>query len=107
MRSAVLGILLAALWAGHSQAEQEPASPRQDAPAAGFVSLKLEGSCGDANRRLWLLNIHAYRSIATTVRWRAEGGKDLTAQFFPGPGSSREIGCAAEAQIIQAVFVEF
>jgi hypothetical protein len=45
--------------------------------------------------------------VATTVRWRAAGGKDLTDQFFPGPNSVREIGCAAEAEIVEAKFADF
>jgi hypothetical protein len=76
--------------------------------AAGtFVSLKLEGACDAQNNRLWLTNTHTFKTVATTVRWRAAGGKDLTDQFFPGPNSVREIGCAAEAEIVEARFAEF
>jgi len=107
IRIAAFGIILAMLAAGPSRAEQPPEQPAQDAPAVDFVSIRLEGRCDDANRRLWLTNAHTYKSIATTVRWRAEGGKDLTEQFFPGPRSLREIGCAAEAQILDAAFAEF
>ena len=55
-----------------------------DAPAATFVSLKLEGACDAQNNRLWLTNTHTFKTVATTVRWRAAGGKDLTDQFYPG-----------------------
>lgn len=79
----------------------------EDAPASGFVSLKLEGSCDAQNTRLWLVNSHTFKTIATTVRWRAAGGKDLSEQFFPGPNSVREIGCAAEAEIVDAKFADF
>lgn len=78
-----------------------------EAPAATFVSLKLEGACDAQNNRLWLTNTHTFKTVATTVSWRAAGGKDLTDQFFPGPNSVREIGCAAEAQIVEAKFSDF
>jgi hypothetical protein len=78
-----------------------------NAPAATFVSLKLEGSCDAQNNRLWLTNTHTFKTVATTVRWRAAGGKDLTDQFYPGPNSVREIGCAAEAEIVEAKFADF
>ena len=56
---------------------------------------------------LWLTNSHTFKTVATTVRWRAAGGKDLTDQFYPGPNSVREIGCAAEAEIVEAKFADF
>ena len=40
-----------------------------DAPAATFVSLKLEGACDAQNNRLWLTNTHTFKTVATT-----EGG---------------------------------
>lgn len=79
----------------------------EEAAAATFVSLKLEGACDAQNNRLWLTNTHTFKTVATTVRWRAAGGKDLTDQFFPGPNTVREIGCAAEAEIVEARFAEF
>ena len=78
-----------------------------DAAAASFVSLKLEGACDAQNNRLWLTNTHTFKTVATTVKWRAAGGKDLQDQFFPGPNSVREIGCAAEAEIVEAKFADF
>ena len=78
-----------------------------DEAAATFVSLKLEGACDAQNNRLWLTNTHTFKTVATTVRWRAAGGKDLTDQFYPGPNSVREIGCAAEAEIVEAKFADF
>jgi hypothetical protein len=78
-----------------------------EAPPASFVSLKLEGACDAQNTKLWLANTHTFKTIATTVRWRAAGGKILTDQFYPGPSSIREIGCAAEAEILEAKFSEF
>ena len=79
----------------------------EDAPASSFVTLKLEGACDAQNTRLWLVNSHTFKTIATTVRWRAAGGKDLSDQFFPGPNSVREIGCAAEGEILDAKFSDF
>lgn len=79
----------------------------QDAAASTFVTLKLEGACDAQNTRLWLINSHTFKTIATTVRWRAAGGKNLSEQFFPGPNSVREIGCAAEGEILEAKFADF
>ena len=79
----------------------------EQAAASTFVTLKLEGSCDAQNTRLWLVNSHTFKTIATTVRWKAAGGKDLREQFFPGPNSVREIGCAAEAEILDAKFADF
>jgi hypothetical protein len=79
----------------------------QQSAVSSFVSLKLEGSCDQNNTRLWLVNSHTFKTVATTVRWKAAGGKDLTEQFYPLPNSVREIGCAAEAEIIDAKFVDF
>ena len=75
--------------------------------ATSFVTLKFEGTCDAKNNRLWLSNTHTFKTVITTVRWRAAGGKDLTEQFFPGPNSQREIGCAAEGEIVEAKFAEF
>lgn len=72
-----------------------------------FVTLKFEGACDDQNNRLWLSNTHTFKTIVTKVRWRAAGGKDLTEDFYPAPNSVREIGCAAEAEIVEAKFAEF
>jgi hypothetical protein len=79
----------------------------EEAAPTTFVALKLEGACDSQNNRLWLSNTHTFKTVATTVRWRAAGGKDLTDQFFPGPSSVREIGCAAEAEILEAKFADF
>lgn len=93
------------LWAMAASTGLEAAD---NAPAAAtFVSLKLEGACDAQNNRLWLTNTHTFKTVSTTVRWRAAGGKDLTDQFFPGPNSVREIGCAAEAEIVEAKFADF
>ena len=97
---ALAGVLLATAGASALQAADEAA-------ATSFVTLKLEGACDDRNNRLWLTNTHTFKTVATTIRWRAAGGKDLTDQFYPGPNSVREIGCAAEAEILEAKFAEF
>lgn len=79
----------------------------EEAAANTYVTLKLEGACDAKNTRLWLVNSHTFKTIATTVRWKAAGGKDLREEFFPGPNSVREIGCAAEGEILSARFADF
>lgn len=99
--SVVLAVLLlGATTAGIGANDQQPT-------VTSYVSLKLEGSCDQNNTRLWLVNSHTFKTVMTTVRWKAAGGKDLTEQFYPLPNSVREIGCAAEAEIIDAKFVDF
>jgi len=84
-----------------SQAAEEEAGPDT------FVSLKFEGACDAQNNRLWLENTHTFKTVVAKVRWRAAGGRDLTEDFYPAPDSLREIGCAAEAEILEAKFAEF
>ena len=72
-----------------------------------FVALKFEGACDGQNNRLWLSNTHTFKTVVTKVRWKAAGGKDLTEDFYPPPNSVREIGCASEAEILEAKFAEF
>ena len=72
-----------------------------------FVALKFEGACDGQNNRLWLSNTHTFKTVVTKVRWKAAGGKDLTEDFYPPPNTVREIGCAAEAEILEAKFAEF
>lgn len=86
---------------GAIQAAEEEAAP------SAYLSLKFEGACDDKNNRLWLANAHTYKTIVTRVRWRAAGGKDLSEEFYPAPNSIREIGCAAEAEILSADFAAF
>lgn len=98
--AAAVGAL--SLWcAGPASIEAAEESP------ASYVSLKFEGSCDAKNKRLWLSNTHSFKTIATTVRWRADGGKDLTEQLYPAPNTVREIGCAADAEILEAKFADF
>lgn len=82
-------------------------SAAEDAPPASFVAFKFEGACDDQNNRLWLSNTHTFKTISVKMRWRAAGGKDLEETFFPQPNSVREIGCAAEAEILEAAFADF
>jgi hypothetical protein len=97
---AAVVVMLALTGSRSIQAAEEEA-------AGNFVSLKLEGACDAQNNRLWLTNTHTFKTVATKVRWRAAGGKDLTEQFYPGPNSVREIGCAAEAEIVESQFADF
>jgi hypothetical protein len=80
---------------------------QEEAAPATFVSLKFEGACDAKNNRLWLTNSHTFKTVATKVRWRASGGKDLVDEFFATPNSVREIGCAADADIVEAKFADF
>lgn len=84
-----------------------PSRAAEEAAPQTFVALKFEGSCDTQNNRLWLTNSHTFKTVVAKVRWRAAGGKDLTEEFFPTPNSTREIGCAAEAEILEAKFAEF
>lgn len=94
-------LAIAAISIGVASQAAEEAAPNT------FVSLKFEGTCDDQNNRLWLSNSHTFKTVVTKVRWRAAGGKDLTEDFYPAPNSVREIGCAAEAEIIEANFAAF
>jgi hypothetical protein len=96
---AVLCLGLAAFVSSQA-AEEEPL-------ASSFVSLKLEGECDAKNKRLWLTNTHTFKTIITKVRWRAAGGKDLQDEMYPPPNTVREIGCAAEGEILEAKFADF
>jgi hypothetical protein len=97
--STVLAIAILSIGAASRAAEE--AAPNT------FVTLKFEGACDGQNNRLWLANTHTFKTVVAKVRWRAAGGKDLTEDFFPAPNTVREIGCAAEAEIIEAKFAEF
>ncbi|WP_129646991.1 hypothetical protein [Peristeroidobacter agariperforans] len=80
----------------------------ENAEASSFVTIRFDGgACDERNTRVWLVNDHTYKTIATTVRWRAAGGKDLSEEFFVSPQTVKEIGCAAEAAIVEAKFADF
>ena len=80
----------------------------ENAEASSFVTIKFDGgACDERNTRVWLVNDHTFKTIATTVRWRAAGGKDLSEEFFVSPQTIKEIGCAAEAEILEAKFADF
>jgi hypothetical protein len=78
-----------------------------EAAPSTYVLLRFEGACDDKNNKLFLVNNHTYKTIVTRVRWNAAGGKDLSEEFFPGPNSSKELGCAASAEILSAEFAAF
>jgi hypothetical protein len=79
----------------------------EEAAPSTFVSLRFEGACDDKNNKLFLVNKHTFKTIVTRIRWNAAGGKDLSDEFFPAPNSSKEIGCAAAAEILSAEFAAF
>ncbi len=70
------------------------------------IELRLEGSCDANNSRLWLLNNHASKSIVATLRWSLFNSKRVVNdQFQVMPAGRLEIGCAAKADIVSAVYV--
>jgi hypothetical protein len=79
----------------------------EEEAASTFVSLYFDGACDARNNRLWLRNTHTFKTIVARLRWRAAGGKDLSEEFYPAPNSVREIGCAAEGEILSAEFAAF
>jgi hypothetical protein len=79
----------------------------QEETPTQFVKLSYTVPCDSRNNRLLLTNSHTFKSVQATVRWRAAGGKDLQEQFFPAPSSTLEIGCAADAEIIELKFADF
>jgi hypothetical protein len=95
---AVVGFGIASSTALHAAEEAAPST---------FVSLRFEGACDDKNNKLFLVNKHTFKTIVTRVRWNAAGGKDLSEEFYPAPNSSKEIGCAADAEILAAEFAAF
>lgn len=101
---AALGASVAMLLATSGSAR---AAEEEEAPAASFVATRFGKPCDDKNNRLWLENSHTFKTIAVVLRWNAAGGKSLSDQFFSVPNSAREIGCAAEAEIVEAKFAEF
>lgn len=79
----------------------------EEAAPSTFVSLRFEGACDAKNNKLFLVNTHTFKTIVTRVRWNAAGGKDLSEEFYPAPNSSKELGCAADAEILAAEFAAF
>jgi hypothetical protein len=79
----------------------------QDEPASNFAKLSYSAACDSQNNRLLLTNSHTFKTLQTKVRWRAAGGKDLEDQFFPAPSTTIEIGCAADAEIVEVKFADF
>jgi len=69
------------------------------------VELRLEGECDPINRRLWLVNNHATKTVIATLRWSLANSKRVASdQFQVGAAARLEIGCAAKADIVSAVF---
>jgi hypothetical protein len=93
--------VLLAMLAGQARAAEADQGPNS------FISTKFQGACDSQNNRLWLTNAHTFKTIAVTLRWKAAGGKDLVEQFFLAPNTTKEIGCAAEAAIADAMFADF
>jgi hypothetical protein len=97
----LIGIAMSAalfMHAPHARAEDD---------AAKNLTLILEGQCDPKNSRLFVESKHASKTIVATLRWNLSGSKRIaTDQFQVGPGSRVEVGCAAQADIVSAKFVE-
>jgi hypothetical protein len=75
--------------------------------ASKSVELRLEGVCDANNSKLWLVNNHATRSVVATLRWSLANSKRVINDQFQVVAAGRlEIGCAAKADIVKAVFVD-
>ena len=98
LAAALLGLTLSTA-AGISWGEEELAT--------NFAKLSYMAACDAQNNRLFLTNSHTFKTLQAVVRWHAAGGKDLQDQFFAEPSSSIEIGCAADAQIVEVKFADF
>ena len=69
------------------------------------IELRLEGACDANNSRLWLVNNHATKTINATLRWSLANSKRVvTDQFQVVAAAKLEIGCAAKADIVVAVY---
>ena len=75
--------------------------------ASKSVELRLEGVCDANNSKLWLINNHPTKSIVATLRWSLANSKRVINDQFQVVATGRlEIGCAAKADIVKAIFVE-
>jgi hypothetical protein len=69
------------------------------------IELRLEGECDANNSRLWLVNNHATKAIVASLRWSLANSKRVASDQFQVAASARlEIGCAAKADIVSAVY---
>jgi hypothetical protein len=81
-----------------------PLAHAEDDPVKS-LELRLEGPCDPNNSRLWLVNNHATKTIIATLRWSLANSKRVASDQFQVSASARlEIGCAAKADIVSAVF---
>jgi hypothetical protein len=84
-----------------------PLSAQTTEDASKMIELRLEGACDKDNSRLFVFNNHASRSVVVTLRWNLARAKRVASdQFVVTAGNSREIGCAAQAVVVSAVFME-
>ena len=95
----IVGVTLTMGLVASSVAEEER--------AADFVSISTRAPCDPINKSLWVVNTHPYKTVKVTVRWRAASGKFTMNDFFPSPNLEFEIGCASEAEILDAQFAGF
>src|SRR5262245_387800 len=97
-----IGGVAAAVWLTFA-----PVVRGADEDAAKSLTLILEGACDPKNSRLFVESKHASRTIVATLRWNLAGSKRIASdQFQIGPNARVEIGCAAQADIVSAQFLQ-
>ena len=103
MTSTVKAVLLGALLATASIVPLQ-AFADDDDPVKN-LELKLEGECDSANSHLFVINKHSSKTIIATLRWNLAGSKRIITDKFQVVAAARvEVGCAAQADIVGAVF---
>jgi hypothetical protein len=97
-----IGIVAAAAWLAFA-----PLARSADEDPVKSLTLILEGACDPKNSRLFVESKHATRTIIATLRWNLSGSKRVaTDQFQVAPNARVEIGCAAQADIVSAIFAQ-
>jgi hypothetical protein len=101
-RSARLALLCAVSMAtiGHPTSAKDGRDDAKD-----YVSVRFEGTCDIYNGHVRLKNKHGSRDIMVTVSWRVYGGSFSTQQFRSNAGMDDPIGCASDANITAARFI--
>jgi hypothetical protein len=92
----VIMMVVLATNAAHTQEAQDVTT---------FAELQLIGNCDPKNQRLWLFNRHDSKALIITVRWNLAGSKRIITDKIQIPAASpRELGCAAQADIVHVEF---
>ena len=101
-RLAIIISIAAAVWLFGA-----PVLRAAEEEAAKSLALILEGACDPKNSKLYVESKHATKTIIATLRWNLSGSKRVASDVFQiGPGARVEIGCAAQADVVTAQFVQ-